>query len=364
MSTEDPQRYKLTDEENKSVFEKHIARIYLADIKPVENPKAVVLGGQPGAGKTLVMDEATKELARKGNTVAIVGDDLRGYHPKYRELSQTDPKNAAFYTDQDSGQWVERLIEAAKEKRANLVIEGTMRLPEKVEQTLSTLKSAGYEVEARAMAVNERMSWQGVHTRFERLTENGEAARFTQKHTHDAGAAGMLKTLDHIEQNKLADKVVVQSRAGTRLYENELKGGEWAKTPAASEAVQKERQRPRSPDEADAHHEGWAKVVSAMKRRGAEPEAVEKVERQQKADAYAFMPREMGAKRYPDLANAYAAVKLTELAAEQKGATREAAKYYGEAMKEALTTRIEKGEKLPTVQLKAHDQARDQGPER
>ncbi|MFX5839569.1 zeta toxin family protein, partial [Acinetobacter baumannii] len=87
------------------------------------------------------MNESTRELAQTGKPVAIVGDDLRAFHPRYAELSRKDPLNAAHYTDQDSGRWVEMLIAAAKEKRVNVVIEGTMRRPEKVAQTMQELKA-------------------------------------------------------------------------------------------------------------------------------------------------------------------------------------------------------------------------------
>jgi hypothetical protein len=42
-----------------------------------------------------------------------------------------------------------------------------MRDADKVAQTMQSLRSAGYEVDARALAVNERLSWQGVLQHYE-----------------------------------------------------------------------------------------------------------------------------------------------------------------------------------------------------
>ena len=42
-----------------------------------------------------------------------------------------------------------------------------MRRPDVFVRTGGQLRSAGYEVEARALAVPERLSWQGVHQRYE-----------------------------------------------------------------------------------------------------------------------------------------------------------------------------------------------------
>jgi hypothetical protein len=80
---------------------------------------------------------------------------------------ERDDKTAAFYTDRDSGRWVEKSIAYAKEHRLNLIIEGTMRSPAVVADTMQGLRHAGYEIDARALAVNERLSWQGVMQRYE-----------------------------------------------------------------------------------------------------------------------------------------------------------------------------------------------------
>lgn len=52
------------------------------------------------------------------------------------------------------------------------------------------LREAGHYVEARAIAVNERVSWQGVHTRYEGMTASGSLPRFTVRQAHDAGVSG------------------------------------------------------------------------------------------------------------------------------------------------------------------------------
>jgi hypothetical protein len=48
---------------------------------------------------------------------------------------EKDDKTAAFYTDRDAGQWVEKAIAYAKEQRVNVVIEGMMRDNNKVAKT-------------------------------------------------------------------------------------------------------------------------------------------------------------------------------------------------------------------------------------
>jgi hypothetical protein len=49
----------------------------------------------------------------------------------------------------------------------NLVIDGTMRDPRAVATVATRLREAGYEVDARVMAVNELISTLHIHKRYE-----------------------------------------------------------------------------------------------------------------------------------------------------------------------------------------------------
>lgn len=51
---------------------------------PTNNPKGFVLGGQPGAGKSILIEKIKKEL--NGNVIVINGDDYRKYHPDYTKF--------------------------------------------------------------------------------------------------------------------------------------------------------------------------------------------------------------------------------------------------------------------------------------
>ncbi len=119
MSGEDDRlRYALADDSHEHIFQRRV----LPRLLPVSGsggvPIAVILGGQPGAGKTRLLHDASNELRAIGATVVINGDNLRSFHPAYARLQQSDPLSAARYTDHDSGRWVEKLIAAAQERRS------------------------------------------------------------------------------------------------------------------------------------------------------------------------------------------------------------------------------------------------------
>lgn len=282
--SDDRLRYALSERDHEQIFQQDVLPVMLPASKQALNPTAVILGGQPGSGKTGLLNDATRELSALGPTVVINGDDLRAFHPDYAQMQRTDPLNAARYTDQDSGRWVGKLIAAAKDRKVNLVIESTMRQPEVFTRTAGMLRDAGYRVEARALAVPERLSWQSVHQRFEAMLERGDAARFTARDAHDAGAAGMLETLRQLERGNQADRVVVSTRSGAVLYDNRQKNGRWRDPPAGANVVLAERQRPLSAPELRKFARGWSAVLDKMKQRQASSPEIARVTAQAEDD--------------------------------------------------------------------------------
>lgn len=263
-------RFLLSEQQSQQIFDTEIVPKLFANARTASQPHAVLLGGQPAAGKTKVLNQAAEEMRARGGVVVINGDDFRDYHPQYKKLMATDNKNAAFYTDRDAGRWVEKSINYAQAQRVNLVIEGTMRNPAVVAKTATQLRTAGYMVEAIALAVPERQSWQGVHHRYEASLEQSKAARFTAKSSHDAGLWGMIDTLNQIHAHKTVDKITIKTRQGETLYQNELVGKDfWQNQGRASEVVLAFRARPATQQEAVAHMQGWDKIETMMKQRGA-----------------------------------------------------------------------------------------------
>ena len=213
-------------------------------MQPSAQPVAVIFGGQPGAGKSAAVAAAMNEFGSRGGAVEIIGDDLRDYQPHYAWLMERDDKTAAFYTDRDTGRWIEKAIAEGAARRVNLVIEGTMRDGDKVAATMERLRAAGYVIDARALAVNFRLSEQGILQRYEGQKADRGHGRMTAPEAHKAAYDGMLVTLERIERDKLADRVTIYRRGGVAIYTNELHGGQWVRQPQARATMEAERARP------------------------------------------------------------------------------------------------------------------------
>jgi len=367
-----PDQYRLSEAEHQAIFEHNIKPDLFASAKSVDAPVAVIFGGQPGAGKSAALDVAKDELAQRGGAVEIIGDDLRSYHPKYDVLMRQDDKTAAFYTDRDSGRCVEKAIEEAKARRVNIVIEGTMRDGAKVSATMDTLRAAGYSIDARALAVNARLSEQGILQRYELQKATRGFGRMTTQDAHKAAYDGMLATLDRIEGEKLADRVTVYRRRDEAVYTNELREGEWTHAPRAREAVEAERARPMSLEERRAYLEGYERLAAMATRpdRNATVGEVERIDglrqrarRELMAEVFRQEPPEKAVAQFPELAPAYKVMKASEAVAAQKLTADEWRQRFATLVKETIAERIEQGRSLDakTQHREPVEPSRDRG---
>lgn len=355
-----PDQYRLSEAEHQATFDNDIKPDLFAGAKPSGQPVAVIFGGQPGAGKSAAVDAALRELAPHGGAVPIIGDDLRGYHPHYARLMERDDKSAAFYTDRDTGQWVEKAIAEAKAQRVNIVIEGTMRDGNKVAATMESLRAAGYEIDARALAVNSRLSEQGILQRYENQKADRGTGRMTTPEAHRAAYDGMLSTLERIERDKLADRVTIYRRGAEAIYTNELQGGQWSRDPQARAVVEAERSRPMTLQERRDYAQGFDKLAELLARpeRQADAEEMRRMDdlrRQAKnelaAEIFRQEPPERAVQQYPALAPAYAALAAIDKQAEADGLTAEQRAHVAARSRENVAANIERGE-LPAIRIR------------
>ena len=245
----DPERHSLSPDALQKIYETRVSPRLFRGAESVEQPTAIVLGGQPGSGKTPMQNHATREFAGSGGMVKIIGDDLRAFLPHYKSLQHADDKTAAFYTDRDSGRLVEKAIAEAAQRRVNVLVEGTMRNPETVTATLQQFRDAGFRTDARALAVSPEMSSLGILQRYAAQKESRGIGRMTTIEAHQNALRGMLDTLDRIQDQRLSDSLTIYRRGGEAIHRFDLSGPARAGEPRARELVERERNRPLTPQE-------------------------------------------------------------------------------------------------------------------
>lgn len=269
----------LSPERNESIFRNDILRDYLPDaMGRAANPRLILLGGQPGAGKTAMLTASQAELSQSGPTVRIVGDDLRSYHPQFLVFQHQDPETASGYTQMDAGRWTEKLLAAAAERQVNIVFETTLRTPENVARVIRTARDAGYAIEVRAVAINPRLSWQGAHYRFEEMLHAGAAARIPPQRIHDAAVDGLRITLEMLESERMIDRLQLRTRGGAIIYDNEFRDGQWSHTPAGRLVLEREQSRTMTRGDLQRFADDWNHVLGRMEERKAPAERIAAVE--------------------------------------------------------------------------------------
>lgn len=211
----------LDDATLNRTYEEIVRHVLFETAVTSKAPQLIIVGGQPGAGKTRATGAATRDLARHGEGVVYInGDELRPYHPRYAELVAADRGTAADKTGVDVGQWVERAIAEAAAGQHHAVIETTMRQPDVVRRTAEQFVAQGFRFELRILAVHPELSRLGIYDRFKNGLEDPHALpRFTLPHYHADALARMPATLEAV--GKLAAEVRLIDRQGRELYSSQ-----------------------------------------------------------------------------------------------------------------------------------------------
>lgn len=237
------------------------SRLFVED-RPSSHPRLVIVGGQPGAGKTAATLQAVRELGRLGDAVAYInGDELRPLHPRYAALVAADKTTAADKTGTDVGLWVERGIREAAAGRFSSVIETTMRQPDVVRRTAEQFTTVGFEFEMRVVVVDPELSRLGIYERFARaLTAPGALPRFTLPSYHTDALAQMPVTLEAVA--KLASVVRFVNRKGEELYSSR------SSSVAPGKALEELRRQPMSEVERQGVSQQWSQLSQRLDRDG------------------------------------------------------------------------------------------------
>jgi predicted ABC-type ATPase len=263
--------YKLSDKQHEEIF-LEILKGMLSATELQKNPRIVILGGQPGSGKSKLTDIAREFFFNDQPVAVINGDDYRVLHPKAQEIFNLYDKRFAEMTDPDVRAWTPRLLGAAIQGKRDIIFEATMRNREPLMSTINYLKENGYTIDVMVMAVHERVSRAGIVKRYENQKAKGGIARWTPFEAHDEAYGNMPETAEAIENQSPIDSIRVYNRAGEVLYSNERESGVLKPTLPwlnAKAAILRERDRPLSMSEERLLKENIKDIQKMMESRGA-----------------------------------------------------------------------------------------------
>lgn len=323
-----------------------------------DRPQAVLLGGQPGSGKSGLAASALLELRSRGGAIIIDADRMREEHPAYKRLSITDPHNAADLTHKDAAGWASRLTLAAIGGQRNLVVDGTMRNPENLRELAVRLKDHGYNVEVRVMAVNRETSITRARLRFEEQMSARGTGRFVNQGQHDDAYVGIPRSIALLETERLVGRIRLFDAHLRPVYDNTLEGGEWRVQPGAAAALESERGRPWTRAERADYVSILETIAALAKQRLQVPDAAiearlvgarEDLARFEaspvhlRSDAFGRLPMQAALAKHPELDGAYAHLREVMLLA-RPDLGQDARERLHFSARSALLERLERGE--------------------
>ena len=191
-------------------------------LTPVKNPKVIILGAQPGAGKTEMEKEARLELDE--NVVVCNGDTWRDYHPDSNLIKS---KHEALYpelTVEAAHAWNKGLRDYCEANRLNYILETTFSSGKAMNQTIAELRRKGYKVDIKLLATPPKLSLVGTYLRFEKMKAEDGSGRQVPKEIHDQKFSMIPPTLKSVQSEGLYNNLQIYNR-NVLLDNNDLTSG-------------------------------------------------------------------------------------------------------------------------------------------
>jgi hypothetical protein len=178
-----------------------------------DSPVVVILGAQPGAGKTELERITRTELG--GNVVNCNADIFRDFHPQAEEIKQRFENYYPQITAPYAQEWNKGLREYCEANRLNYILETTFSSGPKMNETISELRQKGYRVEIKLLAVHPKLSLLSTHVRFEEMKLKENTGRLVGKEAHDNRYYMLAPTLFVVQGAELYNKLQLYGRSFT-----------------------------------------------------------------------------------------------------------------------------------------------------
>ena len=182
-------------------------------------PRAILLAGQPGAGKTVLSDMFVSEF--KDNVAFVNGDDYRRQHPHYRELYGKYGSDFVDLVSPFSNQVSNKLIDIYSDQHFHLIVEGTGRTVQVPLSTSEMLSRKGYSVEMSVIAAKPLVSLISTLLRFYNMNKVGTVPRATAIAAHDNFVDVLPHNLDILRNVPTISRMTIWTRERDLLYDSE-----------------------------------------------------------------------------------------------------------------------------------------------
>ena len=194
---------------------------YTGEVAARSNPVAIVLLGQPGAGKSVIAEELCRSFVDDGNCVVVAPDELLLLHPDHSSAEDSPGSSRALDVKQVVEGACRALWETASRDRKNLVLDGVAKAPDDAVQLVSRLRDRSYYVIVIALRVDADESWRCVSERDLSLRQETGVGLGTTESEHREACQQLPRILEALREGKPVHEYYVIRRDG-RVHEQEL----------------------------------------------------------------------------------------------------------------------------------------------
>jgi len=235
---------------NKEIYKTEILPSkHLDGLKSHDVPTAIILAGQPGAGKGGVARLSLNDLNKDALIIDL--DELRDHYPGVNQLRRDHPYTWADATHRDAQEWTTQLRNDAIAGRKNVIIDATLGNGDRAVELIDNLKRNGYQVEVRAVAAHRLESELGVDQRFSSSLDKNGFGRYVPQDVRDAVYTKLPANLDQVHAQAKVP-ICVYGRDAELVYDSRHS----ARTPGEALAAAREA-RLADPRIAEGQHKGW-----------------------------------------------------------------------------------------------------------
>jgi len=201
-------------------------KIYQAEILPSKQldalkshavPTAIILAGQPGAGKSGVARLSLNDLGKDALIIDL--DELRDHYPGVSAQRRAQPYTWSDATHRDAQEWTAKLREDAIKGRKNIILDTTLGYADYAVKLVGDLEKQGYKVEVRAVAAHKLESELGVDQRFAGSLDHNGFGRYVPQKVRDAVYDNLPDSLNAVHA-KTDVQVRVYGRNADLVYDN------------------------------------------------------------------------------------------------------------------------------------------------
>jgi hypothetical protein len=243
---------KLLQEEHDRIFSHVIVpKSLINDIEATDPPRAIILAGQPGAGKGGLTKEALKEMG--GNVVIVDTDECRDAHPRVEEFRKQHPYDWGDDTHPDASAWSKELLKKAMDEGKNIIYDTTLSDGDKAAALMKQLTEKGYQVEVRAIATSSIESELGVDQHFTGSVDRNGFGRFVPQNVREEIYDALPGSLNTVAKEVPDVPISIYNRQLDKVFDSREDKG------SPGQALTEERNRRfADPDILQEAHQGWS----------------------------------------------------------------------------------------------------------